>query len=224
MTVLIFLGSLLVAMALGIPIAYSLLVSGVALMWHLNLFDAQILAQNVINGADSFPLLAVPFFMLAGEIMNVGGLSKRIVQLAMTLVGPRARRPRLRDDPGGLPDGGVVGLGGGRHRGAGGAAAADDGARRPRQGARRRPHRLGRHHRADHSAVDRLRDLRRRRQRVDQQAVPGRHRAGVADGRVDRRHLVVGGAARRQHASRPRRPRPSAGRRCANRPGPWCCR
>ena len=56
-------------------------------MWHLDLFDAQILAQNVINGADSFPLLAVPFFMLAGEIMNVGGLSKRIVNLALTLVG-----------------------------------------------------------------------------------------------------------------------------------------
>ena len=87
MTVFIFLGSLLAAMALGIPIAYSLLVSGVALMWHMNLFDAQILAQNTINGADSFPLLAVPFFMLAGEIMNVGGLSKRIVNLALTLVG-----------------------------------------------------------------------------------------------------------------------------------------
>jgi tripartite ATP-independent transporter DctM subunit len=87
MTVLIFLGSLLGAMALGIPIAYSLLVCGAALMWHLDLFDAQILAQNVINGADSFPLLAVPFFMLAGEIMNVGGLSRRIVKLALTLVG-----------------------------------------------------------------------------------------------------------------------------------------
>jgi tripartite ATP-independent transporter DctM subunit len=87
MTVIIFLGSLLGAMALGIPIAYSLLVSGVALMWHLDMFDAQILAQNVINGADSFPLLAVPFFMLAGEIMNVGGLSARIVKLALTLVG-----------------------------------------------------------------------------------------------------------------------------------------
>ena len=74
-------------MALGIPIAYSLLLSGVALMWHLNLFDAQILAQNLINGADSFPLLAVPFFMLAGEIMNVGGLSQRIVNLALALVG-----------------------------------------------------------------------------------------------------------------------------------------
>ena len=87
MTVTIFLGSLLIAMAIGIPIAFALLISGVALMWHLDLFDAQILAQNVINGADSFPLLAVPFFMLAGEIMNVGGLSKRIVKRALTLVG-----------------------------------------------------------------------------------------------------------------------------------------
>jgi tripartite ATP-independent transporter DctM subunit len=87
MTLVIFLASLLGAMALGMPIAFALLVSGVALMLHLDMFDTQILAQNVINGADSFPLLAVPFFMLAGEIMNAGGLSRRIVQLAMTLVG-----------------------------------------------------------------------------------------------------------------------------------------
>lgn len=87
MTIAIFLGSLLGAMALGIPIAFSLLLCGVALMWHLNMFDAQILAQNVINGADSFPLLAVPFFMLAGELMNRGGLSRRIVNLALALVG-----------------------------------------------------------------------------------------------------------------------------------------
>jgi tripartite ATP-independent transporter DctM subunit len=87
MTVFIFLGTLVGSMALGIPIAYALLASGVALMWHLDLFDAQILAQNFINGADSFPLLAVPFFMLAGEIMNVGGLSQRIVNFALALVG-----------------------------------------------------------------------------------------------------------------------------------------
>ena len=87
MTVAIFLGALIGAMALGIPIAYALLATGVALMWHLDMFDAQILAQNVINGADSFPLLAVPFFMLAGEIMNVGGLSRRIVDFALALVG-----------------------------------------------------------------------------------------------------------------------------------------
>jgi tripartite ATP-independent transporter DctM subunit len=63
------------------------LLSGVALMVHLGNFDAQILAQNVLEGANSFPLLAVPFFMLAGEIMNVGGLSRRIVDLAIALVG-----------------------------------------------------------------------------------------------------------------------------------------
>jgi tripartite ATP-independent transporter DctM subunit len=56
-------------------------------MWHMNMFDAQILAQNTIEGANSFPLLAVPFFMLAGELMNAGGLSRRIVAFAMTLFG-----------------------------------------------------------------------------------------------------------------------------------------
>ncbi|RDI24216.1 tripartite ATP-independent transporter DctM subunit [Pseudacidovorax intermedius] len=87
MTLTVFIGSLLLAMAIGMPISFALLASGVALMWQLDLFDAQILTQNLIGGADSFPLLAVPFFMLAGEIMNVGGLSKRIVNLALSLVG-----------------------------------------------------------------------------------------------------------------------------------------
>jgi TRAP-type transport system large permease protein len=87
MTIAIFLGSLLAAMWLGIPIAFSLLLCGTALMWHMNMFDAQILAQNLIEGSNSFPLLAVPFFMLAGEVMNAGGLSRRIVNFAMALVG-----------------------------------------------------------------------------------------------------------------------------------------
>ncbi|POR46992.1 TRAP transporter large permease [Bosea psychrotolerans] len=87
MTILVFLVSLLGAMALGMPIATSLLVCGVALMIHLDAFDAQILAQNLIGGADSFPLMAVPFFMLAGELMNAGGLSKRIIAFAMALIG-----------------------------------------------------------------------------------------------------------------------------------------
>jgi TRAP-type transport system large permease protein len=87
MTLLVFVGSLLIAMALGMPIAFSLLASGVALMLQLDMFDAQILAQNLLNGADSFPLLAVPFFLLAGEIMNAGGLSRRIVDFAIALVG-----------------------------------------------------------------------------------------------------------------------------------------
>lgn len=87
MVLTVFTASLLGTMAIGMPIAYALLISGIALMFYVDIFDSQIVAQNVINGADSFPLLAVPFFMLAGEIMNVGGLSKRLVNLALALVG-----------------------------------------------------------------------------------------------------------------------------------------
>ena len=57
MTVTVFLVSLLAAMALGIPIAYSLLLCGIALMVYMGNFDAQILAQNLLEGANSFPLL-----------------------------------------------------------------------------------------------------------------------------------------------------------------------
>jgi len=87
MTILIFVVSLLGAMALGMPLAFSLLVSGVALMLHLDVFDTQIVSQNLINGADNFPLMAVPFFMLAGELMNAGGMSRRIVNSALVWVG-----------------------------------------------------------------------------------------------------------------------------------------
>ncbi|KQX86802.1 TRAP transporter large permease [Variovorax sp. Root473] len=93
MTVTIFIVSLLGAMALGIPISYSLLVCGVSLMGWLTYtgglpaFDSQIIAQRFVDGADNFPLLAVPFFLLAGEFMNAGGLSRRIVNLAMAWVG-----------------------------------------------------------------------------------------------------------------------------------------
>lgn len=83
----IFLVVLIAAMAIGMPIAHALLLTGVALMYHLDFFDAQLLAQNLQAGFDSFPLLAVPFFILAGELMNAGGLSRRIIDLARAFVG-----------------------------------------------------------------------------------------------------------------------------------------
>ncbi len=98
MAVLIFLGCLLGGIAIGLPIAWALLLCGAALMFWLDMFDVQIMAQTLVNGADSFSLLAIPFFVLAGEIMNAGGLSKRIVDLPMKLVGHK---------PGGL---GYVGV------------------------------------------------------------------------------------------------------------------
>ncbi|CUA87657.1 TRAP transporter, DctM subunit [Chelatococcus sambhunathii] len=87
MTVAVFTISLLGAMALGMPIAFALLVCAVALMVMQGQIDATILSQKLIEGADSFPLLAIPFFMLAGELMNAGGISKRIVAFALTWVG-----------------------------------------------------------------------------------------------------------------------------------------
>ncbi len=87
MTLAIFLGSLIFLMVLGMPIAFALILTGVALMVHLDFFDAQLVAQNLLSGADNFPLMAVPFFILAGELMNAGGISKRIIALAVSFVG-----------------------------------------------------------------------------------------------------------------------------------------
>ena len=87
MTIATFLFALLGAMALGAPIAFSLLICGVAMMVQMNNFDTQIVAQNLMEGANNYPLMAVPFFMLTGELMNAGGLSQRIVDVADALVG-----------------------------------------------------------------------------------------------------------------------------------------
>lgn len=87
MTILVFVLSLLGAMALGMPIAFALITCGVVLMLFMGSFDTQILAQNLLEGVNNYPLMAVPFFMLAGELMNAGGISRRIIAMAEALVG-----------------------------------------------------------------------------------------------------------------------------------------
>jgi len=87
MTLILFLAVLFVAILAGLPVAFALLLSAMVLMLHLGTFSPDILAQGLINGVDNFPLLAIPFFLVAGEVMSKGGLSERIVRLAMTLVG-----------------------------------------------------------------------------------------------------------------------------------------
>ncbi|TVQ04198.1 MAG: TRAP transporter large permease subunit [Roseinatronobacter sp.] len=89
MILLLFLAVLFIGILAGLPIAFALLLAAVALMLQMNLFSSDILAQALINGVDSFPLLAIPFFLVAGEVMSRGGLSNRIVRMAMTLVGHR---------------------------------------------------------------------------------------------------------------------------------------
>ena len=87
MILTVFLLVLLGLIALGMPIAFALLLSAIAMMFQLDFFDTQILAQNMLSGANSFTLMAVPLFMLAGELMNAGGISRRIVNLASMFVG-----------------------------------------------------------------------------------------------------------------------------------------
>lgn len=89
MILTVFIGTLLAVIAIGAPIAYALVITGAALMWQMGLFDGQIIAQNLLNAVDSFPMIAIPLFILAGELMNQGGLSRRIIGLAQTLVGHR---------------------------------------------------------------------------------------------------------------------------------------
>jgi tripartite ATP-independent transporter DctM subunit len=87
MTVLLFVGVLLGAMLIGMPIAFALLVSALAMMVQQGSVDPQTLALQMLNAADSFALLAIPFFLLAGEAMTAGGLSRRLVGFAIALVG-----------------------------------------------------------------------------------------------------------------------------------------
>ena len=194
MTIAVFTLSLLGAMALGMPIAFALIVCGVALMYQLDIFDSQIVAQNIINGADSFPLMAVPFFMLAGEVMNTGGLSRRIVNVALAFVG------HVR---GGL--GYVAIMAACILSALSGSAVADAAAlsallipMMTKAGHNKATsggsHRRGRHHRPGHSAQHRFRDLRRGRRRLDHEAVPCRHRSGTPDRDFVVLCMVVAGA------------------------------
>ena len=84
---IVFCLGMVVLMGMGVPMAFALVLTGAGMAWTLDFWDTQLLAQNLVAGVDSFPLLAVPFFILAGELMNSGGLSRRIVNFALALVG-----------------------------------------------------------------------------------------------------------------------------------------
>lgn len=78
---------MLALMGIGMNMALALVLTGAGMAWVLDFWDTQLLAQNLVAGVDSFPLLAVPFFILAGELMNSGGISRRIIDMAQAWVG-----------------------------------------------------------------------------------------------------------------------------------------
>ena len=83
----IFIGSLFALLLTGIPVAVVLMLCALILMYVIYMFDPLLLAQQMLTGADSFILTAVPFFMLAGEIMKEGGISNRLISFGQVLVG-----------------------------------------------------------------------------------------------------------------------------------------
>lgn len=83
----VFIGSLFILLLMGIPVAIVLLLCSLCMMWFTDMFDPMMVAQQVMTGADSFILTAVPFFMLAGEIMKEGGISSRLISFGQVCVG-----------------------------------------------------------------------------------------------------------------------------------------
>lgn len=79
--------SLIFCFAIGMPIAFSLGVASVVTLQFGSTLPLTLVAQRLFAAADSFPLMAIPFFMLAGGLMDTGGISKRLVDFAHSLVG-----------------------------------------------------------------------------------------------------------------------------------------
>ena len=78
---------MLALFAVGMPVAWAMAASAAVFMAFVSGVPLQGLAQRMVGGIDSFPLLAMPFFILAGNLMNTGGITVRLVTLAKALVG-----------------------------------------------------------------------------------------------------------------------------------------
>lgn len=83
-----FLPTFLLFLFIGLPVFFGLLAAPGILLWLAGQErDITLLYRNVYNGMDSFPLMAIPFFMLAGEMMNKGGITERLVEFSQALMG-----------------------------------------------------------------------------------------------------------------------------------------
>lgn len=87
MTMLILFGSFLVFLLINVPIGIALGVSSLLTILYGNTIDLNYLAQNLTTSLDSFPLMAIPFFILAGNLMGKGGISKRLLYVANVFLG-----------------------------------------------------------------------------------------------------------------------------------------
>mgnify|MGYP000890514520 FL=1 len=87
MDIAVLFGFVALFLALSLPIGIALGLATALTMFLTSPIPLTMIAQTAFTGLDSFPLLAIPFFMLAGSLMGYGGISKRLVNLAESLVG-----------------------------------------------------------------------------------------------------------------------------------------
>lgn len=87
MSAVVLFGSFFVLLFLSVPIGYAIGISSLVAIYLYSEIPLLIIAQNAIAGVDSFPLLAIPFFMLAGNLMSSGGIAKRLVNFFDALIG-----------------------------------------------------------------------------------------------------------------------------------------
>ena len=83
----LFFTAFLAAMATGIPIAIAMCLGSLAYIWATGSIPPLTVVHRMVGGVDSFPLLAVPFFIYAGNLMNSAGITNRIYNFALALVG-----------------------------------------------------------------------------------------------------------------------------------------
>ena len=84
----LFLPLFLVFLLLGLPVFFGLIAAPGILLWlNGQERDIVLLYRNVYNGMDSFPLMAIPFFMLAGEVMNRSNITLRLVEFSQAMIG-----------------------------------------------------------------------------------------------------------------------------------------
>jgi len=84
----LFLPLFLVLLLIGMPVFFAMLAApGMMLFLEGMERDAALMYRNIYNGIDSFPLMAIPFFMLAGDLMNKGGITMRLVEFSQSLIG-----------------------------------------------------------------------------------------------------------------------------------------
>ena len=171
----------IVLLCLGVPIFVALIAAASIGIVAMNIGTMDPVHVALFGGLDNFPLLAVPLFIFAGEIMGRGGIARRLVEWALSIVGgvrgslalAAVASSELFGSMSGSSVGCVAAIG----------TADDSGIDPPGlyRGVLRQPDRLLRRCCDDHSALDHHDHLRRRRPAIRAQAVPGRHRSGPSD-------------------------------------------